>query len=116
MKLRNLLLLSLLTAGVLGAGVIPAWPACSQTGTLVYSYINEAAPRKAFFYLAPVATPTIYYYCSTTDPQMVRYLTGALVGRRSVFVYGNASSCPGSGDFRNMGTVIKVFIDTEGID
>jgi len=106
MKTRKLLILLALAAMVL-AGPGQARSDCAQGGLIIYSYISSTSqPITAFFFLAESAPPNNwYYYCKTSDPDMIRYLATAQAGNAVMSIAGNAASCPSTGATRNMGVV-----------
>jgi hypothetical protein len=49
------------------------------------------------------------FFASTTNPVISSAIFAAVANRNSVFIIGNATSCPTTGTLRDMGIIIQIF-------
>jgi hypothetical protein len=49
------------------------------------------------------------FFASTTNPVVSSAIFAAVANRNSVFIIGNATSCPTTGTLRDMGIIIQIF-------
>lgn len=69
------------------------------TGTQILGRISSAVDVNSFSY---------GYFATTTNPLLSNLIFSAVANHNRLFVVGNAQSCPTTGVFRDMGTIIQI--------
>lgn len=112
-KLLALLFVTFCATFILGKADV-AQATCGLYGKVIYSY--QSSSGSTSYYVAPLTTyPTYYYYftlsgTSVTTSALATKLAIAQANDQTVYIYGNASSCPTSGTVRSAGIISSVYM------
>ena len=89
-------------------------PTTASASCVAQVYANEdfVAPTYSYFYGEPYGAGNTYtYYGYTTSSQIAGGLASATASHNRVYVVGDAASCPTSGTYRYIGTILYFYIN-----
>lgn len=104
--MKKIIVLIMVASLTIAAALVPtaAHAACSQTIYAEWSFTNGVTTQ---ILGRTSSLTTIMFFGNTTDPEVARMITAAVSQRNRINVLGNATSCPTSGTFRFVGTILS---------
>lgn len=109
MKMTKIIVVFLVAASFVFAGVIGADAVCGQYGKIAQIYVaGGTTSTYAIVYLQRITsgvTNSYYHYYRTDKPGVLDVLSSAFAANHTVYIAGNAAACPSSGIARYGGYI-----------